>query len=334
MGEARYGRYAKELSLKTEERKSLKNIKARNGKRPPPAKHYDPYGKNPRSDEPGDSQRNGIKETSIDKRLDGGKDDSPPPPALYSPLSTEAIEGRNAVLEAIRAGVTLDKVFIAKGETDAALRHIASTARSAGTVVVDVDRRKLETMSVTHSHQGVIAIAAAAEYSTVGDILDNARKKGEKPFVIICESISDPHNLGAIIRTCESAGAHGVIIPKRRSAGLGATVAKASSGALYHIPVARVSNLTSTIKELKKAGLWIFGASASGETPLWQADLTESAAMVIGSEGSGISRLVNESCDFHVSIPMYGKITSLNASVSAAILMYETVRQRRAQSVT
>ena len=239
------------------------------------------------------------------------------------------IEGRNAVIEALRAGVTIDKVFIARGETDRTLRHIASTARAAGAAVVDADKRKLDAMSVTHAHQGVIAQAACAEYVTVGDILEIARQRNEAPLIVLCDEISDPHNLGAIIRTSEAVGAHGVIIPKRRSAGMTATVAKASSGAVYHIPVARVTNLTSAIIELKKAGIWLFEASSNGKTPLWESDLTGPAAIVIGSEGAGVSRLVGKNCDFSISIPMYGRISSLNASVSAAILMYEAARQRR-----
>ena len=238
------------------------------------------------------------------------------------------IEGRNAVLEAMRAGVVLDKVLIAKGDTDAALRHIASTARAAGVAVVDADRRKLDSMSVTHAHQGVIAMAACTEYVEVGDILEIARQRGEQALIVMCDEVSDPHNLGAIIRTAEAAGAHGVVIPKRRSAGLNATVAKASSGAVYHLGVARVANLTTAIKELKKAGLWVFGASADGVTPLWRTDFKGPALIVIGSEGKGISRLVGENCDFHVRIPMFGKVSSLNASVSASILLYEAVRQR------
>jgi len=238
------------------------------------------------------------------------------------------IEGRNAVIEALRAGVQIDKVFIAKGEIDASLRHIASSARAAGAVVSEADRRKLDSMSVTRAHQGVIAVAACAEYVTVEDILQIAKDRGQEPLIVICDEISDPHNLGAIIRTCEAAGAHGVIVPKRRSAGMTAIVAKASSGAVYHTAVARVVNLNSAIAELKKAGVWVFGASAKGGTPLWQTDFKGPAAIVIGSEGAGISRLVGENCDFHISIPMFGKISSLNASVSAAILMYEAVRQR------
>lgn len=239
------------------------------------------------------------------------------------------IEGRNAVIEALRAGVAIDKVFIAKEEPDAALRHIASTARSAGAVVSNVDRRKLDSMSVTHAHQGVIATAAYTQYVAVADMLDIAKKRGEAPLIVICDEISDPHNLGAIIRTCEASGAHGVVIPKHRSAGVTATVAKASSGAVYHVAIARVANITAVIKELKSAGVWIFGTANDGDTPLWGADLKGPAALVIGSEGAGINRLVRENCDFSVSIPMYGKIKSLNASVSAALIMYEAVRQRQ-----
>lgn len=238
------------------------------------------------------------------------------------------IEGRNAVQEALRAGGPIDKIYIARGETDAALGHIASTARGKGIVVVEADRRKLDGMSVTHSHQGVIAVAAVREYAAVEDILSAAREKGEPPLVVVCDEISDPHNLGAVIRTAECAGAHGVIIPKRRSAGLTAIVAKTSAGAVSHLPVARVANLTALLKELKDDGLWIFGAEADGTTPLYEADLKGPAALVIGSEGRGISRLVSENCDFKVSIPMRGKLNSLNASAAAAILLYEAVRQR------
>ncbi len=238
------------------------------------------------------------------------------------------IEGRNAVTEALRAGVAIDKVYIAKGETDAALGHIAAKAKASGAVVVDVDRRKLDFMSRTHSHQGVIAIAAVREYVEVEDILNAAREKGENPLIVVCDELSDPHNLGAVIRTAECAGAHGVIIPKRRSAGLTAVVAKTSAGAVAYVPVARVPNLTKTLNDLKEQGVWVFGTAAGGTTELYQADLKGPAAIVIGSEGTGMSRLVAENCDFNVSIPMKGQINSLNASAAAAILLYEAVRQR------
>ena len=238
------------------------------------------------------------------------------------------IEGRNAVTEALRAGTPIDKIFIARGETDKTLGHIASTARAAGVVVVEADRRKLDYMSATKAHQGVIALAAVREYASVEDILSAARERGEAPLLVVCDEISDPHNLGAIIRTAECAGAHGVIIPKRRSVGLTAVVGKASAGALEYLPVARVSNLVSTIRDLQKAGVWVFGTAADGDTGLYAADLKGPAAIVIGNEGEGMSRLVSEACDFKVSIPMHGRISSLNASNAAAILLYEAVRQR------
>jgi len=239
------------------------------------------------------------------------------------------IEGRNAVLEALRSKVSIDKVFIAKGEIDSALKHIASTARAAGIAVIEADRRKLDSMSVTKSHQGVIATAAFADYVTIDDILGIAKDKNEEPLIIICDEISDPHNLGAIIRTCEAAGAHGIIIPKRRSAGLNATVAKVSSGAVFHTAVARVTNITSAVKELKKAGEWVYAAVPDCSSTLWETDFRTATAFVIGSEGKGISRLVGENCDCEVSIPMSGNLSSLNASVSAALLLFEAVRQRR-----
>ena len=248
-------------------------------------------------------------------------------------LTAEAdgiIVGRNAVIGALRAGETIDKIYLQKGETDKTLGHIASKARAAGVVVVEADRRKLDAMSRTHAHQGVIALAAVREYVSVESILQAARDKGEAPLLVVCDEISDPHNLGAIIRTAECAGAHGVVIPKRRSAGLTAVVAKTSAGAVSHLPVARVANLPSLLKQLKKEGLWIFGAAADGPVSLYEADLKGPAAIVIGSEGSGMSRLVAETCDVLVRIPMKGKLNSLNASAAAAILLYEAVRQRMA----
>ena len=239
------------------------------------------------------------------------------------------IEGRNAVIEALRTETTIDKIYIAKGETDKTLGHIASKARDRGIVVVEADRRKLDHMSRTHAHQGVIALAAVREYVSVQSILEAAAEKGEAPLLVVCDEISDPHNLGAILRTAECAGAHGVIIPKRRSAGLTAVVAKTSAGAVSYMPVARVPNMAALLKDLKKQGVWVFGTAAEGTTTLYDADLKGPAAIVIGSEGDGMSRLVTENCDFLVSIPMKGQISSLNASAAAAILLYEAVRQRR-----
>ena len=227
----------------------------------------------------------------------------------------DLIEGRNAVIEALRAGRTIDKIFIAKGDVDKTLGHIASKARSAGIVVTEADRRKLDAMSQTHAHQGVIALCAVKEYSTIEDMLAVAAERGEAPFLVLCDEISDPHNLGAIIR-------------KRRSAGLTAIVDKASAGALEHMAIARVPNLVAAIETLKKNGLWIYGTAAEGSNELWKTDLTGPACIVIGSEGSGISRLVREKCDFLVSIPLHGQISSLNASAAAAVLLYEALRQR------
>ena len=245
-----------------------------------------------------------------------------------APEADGVIEGRNAVIEALRAGTAIDKIYIQKGETDRTLGHIASKARAAGTVVVEADRRKLDAMSRTHAHQGVIALSAVREYAGVEDILQAAADKGEPPLLVVCDELSDPHNLGAVIRTAECAGAHGVIIPKRRSAGLTAVVAKTSAGAVAHVPVARVPNLPALLDDLKKRGIWVFGTAADGSTALYDADLKGPAAIVIGSEGSGMGRLVSERCDFLVRIPMRGKLNSLNASAAAAILLYEAVRQR------
>ena len=243
-------------------------------------------------------------------------------------IRNEIIEGRNAVIEALRAGRAIDKLYINRGEVDKTLGHIASKARDMGIVVVECDRRKLDFMSQTHAHQGVIAVCAVREYCSVDDILSLAEERGEVPFVIVCDEISDGHNLGAIIRSAECAGAHGVIIPKRRSAGLTAVVDKASAGAAEHMAIARVPNLPAVIRELKERGLWIYGTAADGANELWQTDFTGPLALVIGSEGDGMGRLVAESCDYIVRLPMKGRLGSLNASAAAAITMYEILRQR------
>ena len=243
-------------------------------------------------------------------------------------IKNDIIEGRNAVIEALRAGRTIDKIFIARGEVDKTLGHIASKAREKGIVVVEADRRKLDFMSQTKAHQGVIALAAVREYCTVDDIFAVAEERGEAPFIIICDEISDPHNLGAIIRSAECAGAHGVIIPKRRSAGLTAIVDKSSAGAVEHMAIARVPNIPAAIKELKDRGVWIYGTAADGQSQLWETDLSGSIGLVIGSEGDGMGRLVRESCDFVISLPMRGRLNSLNASAAAAVTMYEILRQR------
>ena len=238
------------------------------------------------------------------------------------------LEGRNAITEALKSGRTIDKVFVAQGDTDKSLQRLAAQAKEAGAVVVPVDRRKLDAMSTTRAHQGIIALAAAHEYVTIDDILEEAAARNEAPLIVICDELSDPHNLGAILRSAECAGAHGVIIPKRRSVGLTATVAKASAGAVEYMKVARVTNINTAISELKEKGVWIYGTAAEGSIPMYQADLTGSAAIVIGNEGDGISPLVRKNCDVMVNIPMRGRISSLNASAAASILLYEAVRQR------
>ncbi len=265
---------------------------------------------------------------SRDRRFNPNRREQAAPAPAEEEEDECRLEGRNAVTEALRAGRTIDKVFIADGDTDKGLQRLAAQAKEAGAVVVPVDRRKLDLMSTTRAHQGIIAQAAAHEYATVEEILQEAADRGEAPLIVICDELSDPHNLGAIMRTAECAGAHGVIIPKRRSVGLTATVAKASAGAVEYMKVARVTNIASTIRELKEQGVWVFGTAAEGSQPMYRADLTGPTAIVIGNEGVGISRLVRDLCDVMVHIPMSGRISSLNASAAASILLYEAVRQR------
>lgn len=237
------------------------------------------------------------------------------------------IEGRNAVLEAFRSGKTIDKLFVQDGCKDGPILSITREARKHDTLIKYVPRERLDQLSETGKHQGVIAYAAAYEYAEVEDILKNARDKGEDPFIFLLDNIEDPHNLGAIIRTANLAGAHGVIIPKRRAVGLTATVAKTSAGALNYTPVAKVTNLATTIDELKKEGLWFVCADMGGES-MYRLNLKGPIGLVIGNEGEGVSRLVKEKCDYIASIPMKGDIDSLNASVAAGVLAYEIVRQR------
>lgn len=237
------------------------------------------------------------------------------------------IEGRNAVIEAFRSGKTIDKLYVLDGCKDGPVMTIIREAKKTDTIIRYVDREILDRLSKTGHHQGVVANAAAYDYAEVKDILNAAREKGEPPFVFILDGIEDPHNLGAIIRTANLAGAHGVIIPKRRAVGLTATVAKTSAGALNYTPVAKVTNLSATIEELKKEGLWFVCADMGGET-MYNLNLTGPIGLVIGNEGEGVSRLVKEKCDYVASIPMKGNIDSLNASVAAGVLAYEIVRQR------
>ena len=240
------------------------------------------------------------------------------------------IEGRNAVLEAFRSGKTIDKLFVLDGCQDGPVKSIVREAKKHDTIITYVARERLDQMSETGHHQGVMAFAAAYEYAEVEDMLEAAQKKGEPPFLFLLDGIEDPHNLGAIIRTANLAGAHGVIIPKRRAVGLTATVARTSAGALNYTPVAKVTNLVSTIEELKKQGMWFVCADMGGET-MYRLNLTGPLGLVIGNEGEGVSRLVKETCDMTASIPMKGDIDSLNASVAAGVLAYEIVRQRLSQ---
>lgn len=238
----------------------------------------------------------------------------------------DVIIGRNPVIEALKSGKSIDTIYIV-GEPAGMVGRICAMAKQQNIVVKQVDDRKLSNLAEGGNHQGIVAVGACAEYVSVSDILAAAKAKQEQPFIIIADEIEDPHNLGALIRTAEAAGAHGLIIPKRRSASLNGTVYKTSAGAASWLPVARVANLASAIEELKAAGVWIYAADAAGES-FERADMTGSIALVIGSEGNGIGRLIRERCDFFVKLPMLGKITSLNASVAGGILMYEVLRRR------
>lgn len=253
------------------------------------------------------------------------------PPARRAQEPAEAaenmLEGRNAVQEALAAGRPIDKLYIAAGETDRALARLASMAREAGAAVVETDRRKLDQLSATGAHQGVIAMVAAHAYATVDEILENAKSRGEAPLIVICDELSDPHNLGAIIRSAECAGAHGVVIPERRSAGLNPACVKAAAGAVEYMKVARVSNLCRAIEEIKERGVWVYAADMDGEN-VYEADLTGAVAIVIGAEGEGVSQLVLKNCDKTLSIPMKGHINSLNASVAAGIMLFQASRAR------
>ncbi len=244
---------------------------------------------------------------------------------------SDKIIGRNPVAEAIKSGREIDKIMVKKGEIEGSLRPLIKKARLAGIPVIEAERQKLDAIAEGGNHQGVIAYAAAHSYAEVSDILALAAEKGHAPFIIILDKITDPHNFGSILRTANCAGADGVIIPKRGSVGLNEVVAKTSAGAIEYVPVAKVTNIAQTIENLKKQGLWIAGAEAGGEG-MYKTDLTGALALVIGSEGEGISRLVKEKCDFLVEIPMFGDVNSLNASVAAAVLMYEAVRQRESKN--
>ena len=241
----------------------------------------------------------------------------------------DQVEGRNSVLELLEAEKDINKIFVTRGEKQGSINKIIGRAKGKGIVLVEVDKSKLDEMSQTGNHQGVIAIVPPFEYCEVEDILDEAKSKNEQPFILILDGIEDPHNLGAIIRTAETAGVHGVIIPKRRAASVNSTVNKVSAGAVEHMKIARVNNINDTMQFLKDSGLWIIGTDGAAENYYYEQDLTGPIALVIGSEGNGMNRLVSENCDILVKIPMHGKITSLNASVSAGIVTYEIVKQRK-----
>ncbi|MBR2743204.1 MAG: 23S rRNA (guanosine(2251)-2'-O)-methyltransferase RlmB [Clostridia bacterium] len=245
-----------------------------------------------------------------------------------SDYSNWVVFGRNPVMEILKSGRAVDKLFVQKGSREGSIQKIISLARERRIVISEAEKPKLDSLCQNGAHQGVVCFCAAKEYSTVSDMLDAAKQRGEDAFLILCDEINDPYNLGAIIRTANAVGAHGVIIPKRRSVGLSGAVVKAAAGALEYVSVARVTNLASTIDELKDAGVWIYGSDADGESILTKKRITGPAALVIGSEGAGISQLIRKKCDYMLSIPMRGQINSLNASVAGGILMYEILRDR------
>ncbi len=241
--------------------------------------------------------------------------------------TTSVVAGRNAVLELLKSGRDIDKIFVKKGEREGSIRVIVAQAHAAGVPVVEVEKNKLDAMAAGAVHQGVVAQAAEKEYVSVKDILQLAADRGEDPFLVICDGITDPHNLGAIIRSAEAAGCHGLILPKRRSVGLTSVVGKASAGALAHLAVARVSNLATTVRELKKAGVWVYTADMGG-SPYRTADTTGPAAFILGSEGEGVSHLLRELADVTLAIPMYGNVSSLNVSAAAAVLLFDAAAKR------
>ncbi|NLL06714.1 MAG: 23S rRNA (guanosine(2251)-2'-O)-methyltransferase RlmB [Clostridiaceae bacterium] len=240
----------------------------------------------------------------------------------------DKLEGRNSVLEAIKSNRTINKILVSKGDKEGSIKQIIALAREKGIIVQETDRTSLDKISTTHAHQGVIAFVSVKDYVEVEDILESAKAKGEAPFIILLDGITDPHNLGSILRTANAVGAHGVVIPKRRAIGLTAAVSKASAGAIEYVPVARVTNLSQTIEYLKEQSLWVVGTDQTGEKSFYDIDMKGPIALVIGSEGEGMGKLVSEKCDFVVNLPMKGQISSLNAAVAGAIVMYEILKQR------
>lgn len=243
-------------------------------------------------------------------------------------MSEEFVAGRNSVAEALKSGRSINKIMVAKGERHGAIREIIGQARAQGLVVQEVESAKLDQIAEGVRHQGVVAMVAPVAYAELEDILGKAQENGEQPFIVLLDELEDPHNVGAILRTSDATGVHGVLLPKRRSSPLTATVAKTSAGAVEYVPVARIGNISQTLKQLKKQGLWVVGADMDGDKNYYEADLTGPIVVVVGSEGQGMGRLTKEECDFVVRIPMKGKITSLNASVACSLLLYEVLRQR------
>lgn len=243
-------------------------------------------------------------------------------------LPDDVLVGRNAVTEALKSGRGINKLWIASGDREGSVAEIAALAKERGIVVQYVERAKIEALAGGHRHQGVLAYVAPVSYAELDDILKAAEEKGEAPFLVLLDELEDPHNLGALLRTADATGVHGILIPKRRSVSLNATVAKTSAGAVEYVPVARIGNIAQTLKKLKEKGFWVAGADMDGEKAYYEADLTGPLVLVVGSEGRGMSRLTKEACDFIVSMPMIGRINSLNASVAGSILMYESMRQR------
>jgi len=240
----------------------------------------------------------------------------------------DKLEGRNPVIEALKSGRSINKILVARGEREGSIRQIIALAKEKNVIIQEMDRTKLDAMSSTYSHQGVIALVSVKEYVDIDDILNIAAARNEPPFIILLDEITDTQNLGSILRTANAVGAHGVVIPKRRAAGLTTAVAKASAGAVEYVPVARVTNIVQTIEYLKRKNIWVAGTDASGQKSFYEADLKGPIALVIGSEGEGMGKLIREKCDFVVNIPMKGQISSLNAAVAGAIVMYEILKQR------
>lgn len=271
---------------------------------------------------------NNKKKKSNRKKINNGIEIEEATRGRENNIDSDLLEGRNSVLEAIKADRTINKLLVQRGNKEGSIKHIIALAKEKGIVIQETDRINLNKISTTHAHQGVIAYVASKDYVEVDDILEAAAQKGEDPFIVILDGIEDSYNLGSILRTGNAVGAHGVIIPKRRAVGLNASVSKASAGAIEYVPVARVTNIGQTIEYLKKKNIWVVGTDISGEKAFYQSDLKGPIALVLGSEGEGMGKLVSQKCDFIVNIPMKGQISSLNAAVAGAIIMYEVVKQR------